>query len=45
MRIFGISVDEKKFQIGATVSALKLDKGGVLKKLTYFSNHEHDVHS
>ena len=51
--ILGASVHEKMFQIGATVLALKLDKGRVLgvaippieEKLTYFSNHEDDIQS
>ena len=51
--LLGISVHEKKFQIGPTVLALKLDKERVLRGmattpmdfLTYFSNHEDDIQS
>ena len=51
--ILGTSVHEKRFQIGLTVFALKLDKRRVLGVamtlhgllFTYFSNHEHDIKS
>ena len=54
MLILGISVHEKYFQIGLTVLALKLVKGGcwggvattpIEQKLTYFSYHEDDIQS
>ena len=54
MLIMGRSVQEKIFQIGLIVLALKLDKGGVLgggsnppieQKLTYFSSHEDKIQS
>ena len=51
--ILRTSVHEKKFQIGPTVLALKLDEGRVLGVatphgwtfFTYFSDHEDDIQS